>query len=99
MIHTKPDFFNVLSSEIRERYFNDVKYYRDDKNCSDAIYSIELFNNGCLTYRAFIGRLAKYCDSNNASIHNIVERHILTFGEYQYKPGRLYSQSKAQSIK
>lgn len=94
MIHTKPDFFNNVAAEIRGRYFADVKYYRDSEKCTTATYVIELFNNGSLTYKAFIGRLAKACDTNNATIHNMVEKHIVSFGEYQYKPRRLYSQSK-----
>lgn len=97
MIHTKPDFFNNVAAEIKQRYFADVKYYRDSEQCTKATYAIELFNNGCLTYRAFIGRLAKACNTRNATIHNLVERHIVSFGQYQYKPGRLYSQSKAQT--
>ena len=94
MIRTVNDFFNKAATDIRERFFPNVKYYRDDENCTAATYAIELFNNGCLTYRAFIGRLAKACNSNNATIHNVIEKHIVSFGEYQYKPRRLYSQSK-----
>lgn len=96
MIHTTDNFFNKVASDIRERFFADVKYYRDSETCTAATNAIELFNNGCLTYRAFIGRLAKACNTNNATIHNIVEKHIVSFGEYQYKPRRLYSQSKVQ---
>ena len=98
MIHTVENFFNKLSDDIRCKYFPDVKYYRDDKNCEAAIYAIELFNNGCLTYRAFIGRLAKYCGTNNATIHNIAEKHIISFGQYQYKPRRLYSEEKKRML-
>lgn len=96
MIHTVNDFFNKAAAEMRAKYFPDVKYYKDDEKCTAATYAIELFNNGCLTYRAFIGRLAKACNTNNATIHNMIEKHIVSFGEYQYKPRRLYSQSKAQ---
>ena len=94
MIHTVENFFNKASADIMTTFFPEVKYYRDDNKCEAAIYAIELFNNGQLTYRAFIGRLSKSCGTNNATIHNIVEKHILSFGEYQYKPGKLYSQSK-----
>lgn len=94
MIHTVNEFFNKMADDIRGRFFPDVKYYRDNKQCEAATYAIELFNNGCLTYRAFIGRLSKACGTNNATIHNIAEKHIVSFGQYQYKPGRLYSQNK-----
>ena len=89
MIHTTENFFNKVATDIRQTYFADVKYYRDSEKCTAATYAIELFNNGCLTYRAFIGRLAKSCNTNNATIHNMVEKHIVSFGEYQYKPRRL----------
>lgn len=96
MIHTVNDFFNKMADDIRSRFFPDVKHCREDRNCETATYAIELFNNGCLTYRAFIGRLSKACNTNNATIHNIAERHIISFGQYQYKPRRLYSQAKKQ---
>ena len=95
MIHTTDDFFNKVATDIRKHFFPEVKYYRDDKNCEAANYAIELFNNGYLNYRTFIGRLAKHCKSNNATIHNIVEKHIISFGQYQYKPGKIYSDQKA----
>ncbi len=97
MIHTTGDFFNKAISDIRKAYFSneDHGFTRNEKYHA-ATYAVELFNNGCLTYRTFIGRLAKACNSNNATIHNIIEKHIVSFGQYQYKPGRLYSESKAE---
>ena len=97
MIHTKPEFFNTVAADIRAKFFPEVKYYRDNENCTKATYAIELFNNGALTYRTFIGRLAKACNTNNATIHNMVEKYIVSFGQYQYKPRKLYSESKAQT--
>lgn len=97
MIRTTENFFNKVATDIRSHFFKDIAHYRDDKNCEAATYAIELFNNGCLTYRAFIGRLAKYCESNNATIHNMVEKHIVSFGQYQYKPRKIYSEAKAQT--
>ncbi len=94
MIHTVNDFYNKAAKDIRDRFFEGVVLPQDNPDYQKAIYSIELFNNGCLTYRAFIGRLAKSCKSNNATIHNIIEKHVVSFGAYQYKPGRIYSQNK-----
>ena len=94
MIHTTDNFFNKVATEIDQRYFPQVKYYRDDKNCTKVHNDLELFNNGCLTYRQLIGRLSKSCGTNNATIHNIVEKHIVSFGNYQYKPRKLYSENK-----
>ena len=59
-----------------------------------ATTAIEDFNNGSLTYKVFIGRLSKSCGTNNATIHNLVEKHIVSFGNYQYKPRKLYSENK-----
>lgn len=94
MIHTQDDFYNKVAKDIKEWFFPNVAFYRDDKNCEAAMYAIELFNNGCLTYRTFIGRVAKACNSNNATIHNFVEKHIISFGEYQYKPRSTWSLGK-----
>ena len=93
MIHTTENFFNKVADEMRGRYFADLS----SENCRKATYALELFNNGCLTYRTIIGRLAKACNTNNATIHNLVEKYIVSFGEYQYKPGKLYSEAKAET--
>ena len=94
MIHIVNDFYNKAANDIKTRFFESAILPQNNPDYQKAKYSIELFNNGCLTYRAFIGRLAKSCKSNNATIHNIIEKHITSFGEYQYKPGRRYSQNK-----
>jgi hypothetical protein len=95
MIHSNQDFFNSIATEIRAKYFaTEIHGQTENKNYHAATYAIECFNNGVLNYRTFIGRLAKACNTNNATIHNIVEKYILSFGEYQYKPRRLYSQNK-----
>ncbi len=86
MIHTTENFSNKLATEIRATYFYEVKYYTDNENCVDAYYAIELFNNGCLTYRKLIGRLAKSCNDSTKAIHSIAEKYIISFGEYRYKP-------------
>lgn len=86
MIHTKPDFFNSIAADIRAKYFADVKYYRDSEDCVKATYAMELFNNGCLTYRKLIGRLAKACKDTTANIHAIVSKYVVSFGSYKYKP-------------
>lgn len=89
MIHTKPDFFNHVAAEIRAKYFADIKYYRDSEKCTTATYTIELFNNGCLTYRKLIGRLAKACNDTTAAIHEVVSKYIVSFGDnYEYKPNK-----------
>lgn len=67
-------------------YFPNEVTRNDDGNYRAAKYQIELFNNGCLTYRKLIGRLSKSCKDSTAKIHVIIEKHIVSFGEYQYKP-------------
>ena len=47
---------------------------------------MEDFNNGCLTYRQFIGRLSKSCVETTENIHKIVSKYVVSFGEYNYKP-------------
>jgi hypothetical protein len=99
MIHTKPDFFNSIAADIRAKYFaTEIHGRTENQNYYKATYAIECFNNGALTYKVFIGRLAKACNTNNATIHNMVEKYIISFGQYQYKPRKLYSEAKAQPI-
>ena len=95
MIHTTTDFFNKVATEVRERFFpNENHGTTENQNYWKANQSIEDFNNGVITYKVFIGRLAKACQTNNATIHNLVEKYVVSFGSYQYKPKKLYSENK-----
>jgi hypothetical protein len=95
MIHTTTDFFNKVAKEVRERFFTNENHgTTENKNYWKATQAMEDFSNGCLTYKVFIGRLAKACQSNNATIHNLVEKYVVSFGSYQYRPGKLYSENK-----
>ena len=95
MIHTTTDFFNKVATEIRHRFFpNENHGTTENQNYWKATQAIEDFNNGVLTYKVFIGRLSKATGSNNATIHNLVEKYITSFGSYQYKPRKLYSENK-----
>jgi len=71
------DFFNKLASEIDKTYFPNVKYYRDDKNCTKVHYAIELFNNGCLTYQKLIKKLSLACKDTETNIETIVSKYII----------------------
>ena len=95
MIHTTTDFYNKVATETKQRFFPNVVHAKDDNpNYYKHLKAIEDFNNGVLTYKVFIGRLAKATGSNNATIHNLVEKYITSFGSYQYKPRKLYSENK-----
>jgi hypothetical protein len=95
MIHTKKDFFNVVVTDVRQKFFpNENHGTTENQNYWKATKAIEDFNNCFLTYKVFIGRLSKACKSNNATIHNLIEKHIVSFGSYQYKPRNLYSNNK-----
>jgi len=89
MIHTQSDFFNKVATEIRSKYFpNENHGITENKDYHKTTQTLELFNNGCLTYRKLIGRLAKACNTTNKTIHLIVEKYIVSFGEYRYKPSK-----------
>jgi hypothetical protein len=89
MIATTNDFFNKAPKDIRSKFFPLEQHGQTSNlNYHKATYAIELFNNGCLTYKIFISRLAKACDTDNATIHNIIEKHIVSFGNYRYKPSK-----------
>lgn len=99
MIHTTQDFFNKVATEVRQRYFSNENHgTTENQNYWKATKSIEDFNNGVLTYKVFIGRLSRACQSNNATIHNLVEKYVTSFGSYQYKPRKLYSEDKVNNI-
>lgn len=80
------DFFNKLAGELDKKYFPEVKYYHDNKNTQKIHYSVELFNNGCLTYDQLIIRLSKACKETKQEIHTIVSKYIKDFEGYEYKP-------------
>ena len=81
MIHTKENFHNEVAIKLRATYFPS-----ENPNYWKMIKALEDFNNGRLTYKILIGRLSKSCKTNNATIHNLVEKYIVSFGSYQYKP-------------
>lgn len=86
MIHTADNFFNKVATEIRDIYFKGVNHFDINNSAYDkATQTIELFNNGCITYRKFVGRLAKACNTTNKSIHACIEKYIVSFGNYEYK--------------
>jgi len=87
MIHTTKDFFNKVAADIRKTYFaTEIHGQTRNENYHKATYTMELFNNGCLTYRKLIGRLAKACNTSTEAIHEVVSKYIVSFGSYKYKP-------------
>jgi hypothetical protein len=87
MIHTTPDFFNKVAIEMRSTYFpTEIHGITENKDYHKTTRTLELFNNGCINYRQLIGRLAKSCNDTTSKINSIVEKYIVSFGNYQYKP-------------
>lgn len=85
MIHTVENFYNKVATDLDSTYYPEVKYYHDNKNTQKIHSNLELFNNGCLTYRQLIGRLAKSCEETTFKIHERVSKYIISFGSYEYK--------------
>jgi hypothetical protein len=87
MIHTTNDFFNKVANEIRSTYFpNENHGLTKNPFYHESSQAIELFNNGCLTYRQLVNRLAKSCKDTTNNIHTITSKFIVSFGGYKYKP-------------
>ena len=87
MIHTTQDFYNKVAKELRATYFPNEKHgYTDSKDYHATTYTLELFNNGCLTYRQLIGRLSKSCKETTEKMHETVSENVVSFGSYNYKP-------------
>lgn len=87
MIHTTDDFYNKVVADLTTRYFPgslDEVYANSEYMAMK--YTVELFSNGCLTYRKLVGRTAKHCNSSTKEIHAIIEKYVTSFGEYKYKP-------------
>tara|TARA_R110000868_G_scaffold14069_1_gene65597 strand:+ start:930 stop:1238 length:309 start_codon:yes stop_codon:yes gene_type:complete len=96
MIHTADNFFNKVATEVRGKYFENENHgHTNNQNYWKATKAMEDFSNGGLTYKIFIGRLSKACGTNNATIHNLVSKYVVSFGQYQYKPRKLYSEGYA----
>ena len=70
------DFFNKLASDLQKKYFPNLKYYRDNKDCAGTHYSIELFSNGVITYNVLINRLSKSCKDTKKNIKVMVDKYI-----------------------
>lgn len=78
------DFFNITAKAIDAKYFPEVKYYRDNKDCADVHYTLELFSNGCLSYKDLIKRLSRSCKDSTENIHNIVKEFVADFEGYKF---------------
>ena len=86
MIHTVENFFNKLATEVKLKYFPTENHgTTENKNYWKATQAVEDFNNGCLTYRQLILRLAKSCQDKNKNLHEITEKYIVSFGSYNPK--------------
>lgn len=87
MIHCTNDFFNKVATELRCIYFAYENHgTTENVNYHKTTQIVELFNNGCLTYRQFIFRLSKSCNDTTKNIHSIIEKYVVSFGSYEYKP-------------
>ena len=87
MIHTVDDFYNKVAKEIRGTYFPTENHgLTDNPKYWESTKAMEDFNNSLITYRTFISRLAKSCNDTNYNINNIVEKYIVSYGSYTYKP-------------
>lgn len=71
------NFYNKIVNELDSKYFPNLEYYRDNKHCERLHYNTELFNNGCLSYKQYIKRIAKNCNDSKYNIKKIVDKHIL----------------------
>jgi len=80
-----PNFFNKLVSELDKKYFPDVKYYMDNEKTAQVHRTVELFNNGVLTYNKLIKRISDSCNDTKENIHTIVSGYIEDFGGFTYK--------------
>jgi hypothetical protein len=80
-----PDFFNNVCQEIDKKYFPEVKYYMDNKHTEKIHYAVELFNNGCSTYRKLIETIAKHTKDSKQNTHKIVSKYIADFEGYKYQ--------------
>lgn len=87
-IHISENFFNKVAIDVQSKYFPQVKYYWENENLVKAKYAIELFNNGCLTYRQLISRVSKQVKDTTFNVHQLVSKHITSFGSYDYKPNK-----------
>ena len=88
MIHTTDNFYNKVVEDLDKTYFPDPETRFRLERYSKAKYAVELFNNGCLTYRKLVGRVAKSCQTSTYDIHKLISKHIMSFGSYEYKPSK-----------
>ena len=73
------DFFNSAAKTIDSKYFPEVKYYRDDKDCEMVHNALELFNNGCLPYSILVSTLVKCCKDTKENIEGLLKPFIVEF--------------------
>jgi hypothetical protein len=71
------DFYNKFVTELKRIYFpNDNHGLSENKNYRGALYTVELFSNGCMTYNTLLNKLSKYCGRSKTEIHSILSKYI-----------------------
>jgi hypothetical protein len=80
------DFFNKASTDIKKAYFPDVIHGKDENKDYYAFkYAMECFSNGVLTYDKLLTKLSKNCKDTKENIHNILKKHVVDFGDFEFK--------------
>jgi hypothetical protein len=74
---TVSDFYNKVLTELDGKYFPNVKYYRDNEKCAKLHYTVELFNNGVLTYATLVKRVSKLCGASTGEIEEILSKYLV----------------------
>lgn len=66
------DKFNDTIQEIDKRFFPDVIWHHDNPKCAKAHYELECFNNGVTNLTDTVKRIAKLCNTDEATIEEII---------------------------
>jgi hypothetical protein len=67
--------FNGLTTELKNTYFPEVVYYRDNKKHTKIQYTCELFNNGCLTLSKATKVISKLTKETEEKITQIILKY------------------------
>lgn len=88
-IQTQDNFYNKVVSDLTNEYFpnQDLKALYENNLYLEVKQIVELFSNGCAHYEKLIRVLSRKCNDTNINIHTIVKNYVISFGEYEYKPG------------
>lgn len=70
-----PNAYNLIAEELRNKYWDGIRWHHDNPQCGKAVYQVELFSNGCISIGTLEKRLSKLCKAPLEEIEKLLSKY------------------------